>query len=201
MRVVFCLYGDSLLEEARMMVRSCKHFNYEVWQLTDTETPQIEGVDVVIRKERDVPQVLFRYRHLSELEGPYLSLDVDLFIARDVSGIEKPDYDAVMTVRGNNQGMIYNGGVFWINNNDFIRDCTTLIETYPPEWQDWTGGQRAMAEIGRTGNYRIKELPCSTWNFSPGSSEVDMNQDVRIYHYKGERRKQYMKDAFKHFYS
>jgi len=189
------------------MVRSCKHFNYEVWQLTDTDTPEIEGVDVVIRKERNVPQVLFRYRHLSELEGPYLSLDVDLFITSDVSGIKDQDFDAVLTARDDGgQGMRYNGGVFWVNNNDFIKDCTTLIETYPPEWQNWTGGQRSMFEIVKTGNYRIKELPCSTWNHSPGdfapgdfaTDDFD-SREAFIYHFKGGRKAR-MKDAFKHFY-
>ena len=200
MRVVFCIYGETLKPYAEMMVRSCKHFGYEVWQLTDEVTEAIDKVDKVVRKPFDCPQVTFRYRHLSDLDGPYLSLDVDLFVARDVSGIQRENFDAVMTRRDGHRDMIYNGGVFWINNNQFIRDCTALIETYEPDWQNWTGGQRAMAAVASQGNYRIKELPCDTWNYSPDVPVLDMNKDVKIYHFKGDRKK-LMRDAFKHFHS
>lgn len=191
MKVVFCLYGKTLVRYAKLMVASCKKFGFEVWQLTDAESEAVEGVDNVIRKPKDCPQVLYRYRHLAEVEPPYLSLDVDLIVVRDVSSGFDPSFDAVMTVRDAVE-MPYNGGVFWVNNIAFVEDCVRQIENMKPEWQDWTGGQRAMFDAAK--RFRIKELPCSTWNYSPANSD-DVGRNSKILHYKG-KRKQWMREAY-----
>jgi lipopolysaccharide biosynthesis glycosyltransferase len=189
-KVVFCLYGSDLTKYARLMVASCKEFGYEVWQLTDDESKPVDLVDKVIRRTKDCPQVLYRYRHLAEVEPPYLSLDVDLLVVKDVAEGFDPTFDAVMTRRSVEE-MPYNGGVFWVNNIAFVEDCVRQIEKMPPEWQNWTGGQRAMFDASK--RFRLKELGCREWNYTP----INVNDvgTARILHFKGPR-KNWMPEAY-----
>lgn len=185
MKVVFCLYGNKMHKTAAMMVASCKKFNYEVWQLSDHEAPEVAGVSRVIRQPYE-QHSLFVFRGLSELEPPYLKLDTDLFVVKDISDIEDTKYDVALTVRGDpGMGMIYNGGVFWVNNKQFAIDCLKLVEGMSPDRQAWFGDQIAMAQVAK--NYRVNELPCSTWNHTP-VNEHDMGRDSRILHFKGPRK-------------
>jgi hypothetical protein len=178
--------------QAGQMVDSCKRQGYEVWQFSDEKAPDVPGADKIERRPMDCPQVAYRYRWLRDIEPPYISLDVDLLVMQDISGMLDPEYDATMTVRENSDGMIYNGGVFSVQRRGFIEDCLAQIEQMPPEWQNWTGGQRAM--VAARERWRLKELPCSTWNFSPQQlSEV--RSHMRVLHFKG-KRKSMMEEAY-----
>jgi len=193
-KVVFCLYGDKLLKEAKMMVATCKRLGYHLVQMSDENTVAIEGVDEVVRKPMNRPQVTFRYWHLCDIEPPYISLDVDLLVLRDISDMLDMNFDVTMTKREAAEGMVYNGGVFSVQKRGFIEECLKLIENMPPEWQNWTGGQRAMATLGASGKYRVKELPYKEWNYSPNSAG-DKPKTSRVLHFKGSR-KGFMPDAF-----
>jgi hypothetical protein len=88
MRVVFVQYGFGNVGLAAMMVESCLKLGYEVWQLSDEKAPRVSGIDKIVRKPFDQKtegRMLYRARHLADLEGPYVMLDTDMIVARDIS--------------------------------------------------------------------------------------------------------------------
>jgi len=192
-KIVFCLYGDSLTKYAQMMVDTCRMFNYHIVQMSDEVTPMLYGVNEVVRKPMEKGQVTFRYRHLRDIEPPYISLDVDLLVIRDISGMIDPAYDVSMTYRKNHE-MIYNGGVFSVHTRGFIEDCLVALENMPDDWQNWTGGQRAMMSIGTSGKYKVKELDVGEWNHSPNVYNM-IPCHSRILHFKG-ARKEFMEKSY-----
>ena len=191
---VFVLYGTTMTAYAQMMVDSCKWHGYTVIQLSDEKAPDIKGSDQVIRapfeKHREE---LWRYQRLAEVPPPYVSLDIDLLVMKDIADGFDADYDAVLTERPAND-QPFNSGVFFVQTPAFIPECIRRIEEMDEGKQNWTGGQIAMKEIRAAGALRIKSLPCSEWNdskhVSPGSYT-----GARVLHFKG-GRKHHMKAVF-----
>jgi hypothetical protein len=187
---VFVLYGTAMVPHAQMMVDSCKWHGYHVVQLSDEDAPAIKGSDQVIRapfvKHREE---LWRYEQLAKIAPPYVSLDIDLLVVKDIADGFDADYDAVLTERPAND-MPFNSGVFFVQTDRFIPECIRRIKEMDDGMQNWTGGQIAMRDIREAGELRIKSLPCSEWNDSkhikPGTYTGS-----RVLHFKG-TRKQHM---------
>jgi hypothetical protein len=193
--VVFVLYGTTMTEYAQMMVDSCKWHGYRVIQLSDEKAPEIKGSDQVIRAPFDKHrEELWRYQRLAEVSPPYISLDIDLIVVKDISDGFDPAYDAVLTERPAN-GMPFNSGVFWVQTPEFIPECIRRIQEMEAGRQAWIGGQIAMKEIREAGQLRIKSLPCTEWNDSKHIKPGGYNGSSRVLHFKGDR-KQHMKAVF-----
>lgn len=208
MRVVFAQYGgDYHLDCAALMVRSCKDLGYHVTQLTDTWTPKVDGVDEAIRRQRNEGGMLFRMRHLADLEPPYVMLDPDMLVAKDLADGFSDDNDVSLTFRAvskvrQNSGevldMPYNGGVVFVRNVEFVRDCLAAMLKMPARHQDWYGDQLALRDVAKSGQYMVRELDEKQWNFVPETTFAGIrNRNVRIYHFKGLRKK-WMTDFDKH---
>lgn len=191
MKVVFCQFGDSA-EYARMMVASCKRFGYEVWQLSDMVAPEIDGVDKLLREPMEGGRMLWRMKRLSEIEPPFVMLDTDMLVTRDISGGFGEDValssrkQRTVVHDGEMIPMPYNGGLLFISNAQFLKDCLREMQTMPDNWQDWYGDQIALRHIAQSGKYRVRELDEYEWNYVPESNAA--NKTARIWHFKGMRK-------------
>ena len=184
---VFVLYGDTMTADATMMVETCKWHGYEVIQLADDVAPRIAGVDHLFRAPIDMKkQELWRYERLQEVTPPFVSLDTDLLVVKDISDGFDPDYDAVLTERPAS-GTPFNSGVFFVHSPKFIPECVRRIKEMRPGDQNWGGGQSAMRDIRHDGQMKIKSLPCSEWNDSK-HVKVGTYSGARVLHFKGGRK-------------
>jgi hypothetical protein len=128
-RVVFVQYGFGNVALAAMMVESCLKLGYEVWQLSDEKAPRVSGIDHLIREPMKEGRMLYRARVLSQIEAPYVMLDTDMIVARDIS--DGFGGDAAVTWRAKHNvwvdgepkpiKMPYNGGVLFVQNQDFMK--------------------------------------------------------------------------------
>lgn len=206
MRVVFVQYGHGGCGLAQMMVHSCKALGYEVWQISDMTAPEIPGVDSISRAEMNCGRMLFRARELAPLKAPYALLDTDMLVVRDIE--EGFGGDVSLTWRAKHMvvtkdepaplRMPYNGGVVFVQSQEFMQDCYDRMTKMEPKRQDWYGDQIALRDAAESGKYKVKELRDETWNFCPDSENHDIPK-VRIYHFKG-LRKQFMPAAFQKRY-
>ena len=197
MRVVFLQWGTAVAHAA-MMVKSCKRLGYEVVQLSDEAAPEIDGVDRVERKPMTSPRMVYRYERLVEVEPPYVMLDTDMLVAQDISD-GFGDEQVALSWREHSQiihketrrviPMPYNGGLVFVRDGQFIVDCLAYMKTLEPTFQDWYGDQMALAAIGP--RYGVNVLRQRVWNWAPEGPR-DAHRDVRIYHFKGPKRKELM---------
>lgn len=201
MRVAFVQYGTDI-EYATMMVASCKRLGYEVWQLSDHESPDVAGVDRVWRKAKDCPSMLYRARRLAELDAPYVMLDTDMIVVRDISdgfsdkaaSLSWRPNGTIMMKRGIKRVdfMPYNGGIVFVNDSAFMQAVSADMETMEPELQEWYGDQIALRNATR--KFQVRELREPEWNYTPRWIG-DTIPGVRVYHFKG-NRKRWMKSCF-----
>jgi hypothetical protein len=84
LRVVFIQYGVDI-RFAQLMVSSVKRLGYDVTQLSCPQAPKVEGVNEVIRRPMKEGRMMFRARFLADQEPPYVMLDTDMIVARDIS--------------------------------------------------------------------------------------------------------------------
>jgi hypothetical protein len=193
-RVVFIQYGLGNIELAEMMVASCKKHGYEVIQLSDEKAPRIGGISC-LRAPMNEPRMLWRMRRLLEVEPPYVMLDTDMLVAKDIS--DGFGGDVALTWRARHMifpfeekkalRMPYNGGVIFVSNQDFIKECLKEMEAQEPRYQDWYGDQLALVKVAESGRFKVKELRDEKWNFVPDSNGHEI-PDIRIWHYKGMRK-------------
>jgi hypothetical protein len=195
-KVVFIQYGVNI-EHASMMVQSCKKLGYEVIQLSCHAAPEVKGVDEIHRDafKPGEGRMLYRARRLTELKAPYVLLDTDMIVARDIS--DGFGEDVALTWRPKHliitKGEIgpirmpYNGGVIFVSDHHFMIDCYEEMLKLPPNRQDWYGDQIALRDVAESGKYKVKELRDEVWNFCPDSFGHDI-PGVRIYHFKGQRK-------------
>ncbi len=194
MRVVFIQYGLGNIELAEMMVKSCQKLDYEVIQLADTKAPKFKGIEC-IRKPLDEPKMLWRMRRLLDVEPPYVMLDTDMLVAKDIS--DGFGEDVALTWRPRHMifpfeekkalRMPYNGGVIFVSNQDFIKECLKEMEAQEPRYQDWYGDQLALVKVAESGKFKVKELRDPQWNFVPDSNGHEV-PNIRIWHFKGIRK-------------
>lgn len=192
-RVVFVQFGPDI-SCATMMVDTCKRLGYEVLQLSDMEAPDVPKVDEVWRAPKTGGRMLYRARRLTEVPAPYVMLDTDMLLMRDISdGFDDSDvslswrpHHLVKVKHDGIYRMPYNGGLIFVRNADFITDCLAVMEKQTEKMQDWFGDQLALCEVAESGKYKVRALREDFWNHAPNSfAFVD---GIRIYHFKGKRK-------------
>src|SRR3990167_7913082 len=125
-----------------------------VIQMTDFDTPAIEGVDEVGRLDLDTPFFMtYRLRHLTRLKGDVLILDTDTVVLKDPSAIFNMAFDVCLTKRDKHiistkRGytvddplMLYNTGVMFSRNPVFWCDALTECRKLEDRHQLWFGDQ------------------------------------------------------------
>ena len=197
LNVTFLHVGKNI-DMPTKMVASVKEVmpNANIVQLSDMNTPIIKGVNTIIRKEYNGLIMLFRMEHLAALRGNWVTLDTDMIIKKDLSHVFDQDFDVALTRRygsildehGNDivKIMPYNAGVMFSKNHEFWQEALNTLKTLNKQAHEWYGDQLAIKVMADTNNYKVLELPCDEYNYSPSSQ--DERKDVYVYHFKGQRK-------------
>lgn len=193
---------------AEIMVASVRKVVAEPYliQMTDSDTPKLEGVDEISRLEMDHPNfMVYRLTHLTRFRGDMMILDTDVMVLQDPSHVFKMAFDVALTKRdkhiiskrmgytADDPWMPFNTGVMFSRSRDFWKDALEYCKTLEDRHQKWFGDQISVAEIVYRRKYDVAVLPCDDWNYSPASSDEPLD-GRKIVHFKGESRKQWMID-------
>ena len=180
------------------MVASVKEVmpNANIVQLTDENTPIIKGVNTVIRKKYNGLIMLFRLEHLASLRGNWITLDTDMIIKKDLSHVFNQDFDVALTRRYGSiidadgddivKIMPYNAGVMFSKNHEFWIEALNKLKSLDRKTHEWYGDQLAIKLIVDEHNYKVLELSCDEYNYTPQDKEE--RKDVYVYHFKGQRK-------------
>ncbi len=146
-----------------------------------------------------------RLEHYAQCDGDWLLVDTDVQILADVSDVFTGFFDVAIADRnwpGIPQGdgvmhtMPFNTGVVFTRTALFWQDVLAVWRQFPPDQRDWMSEQRAFYQVVRTGAYRVKILPGEQYNYPPRRA-TDPCTAVRIAHYKGSERKQWLTDKIR----
>lgn len=177
---------------APAMVRSVRRVHScHIVQMSDLKTPEVPGVDEVVRLPFRIPLMLYRLKHLASFpHDEMLILDAD--VVAKAHDILSEDWDVALTKRPMEEafGMPYNTGVMISRSRTFWVEALEWLNDAPKTLHDWYGDQTAVARIAATGRHRIKELSCAEFNWSPNSRRD--TSDARFWHYKGLTRKKWL---------
>lgn len=176
---------------AGLMVKSVRrHMDCEIAQLTDDDTPAIDGC-TVIRKTWCGNPMIFKMQHLAELDGDVLVLDTDVIVQADLSAVFDHPFDVALTRRrgpiwdtdGNDVTipMPYNCGVMFSRSKAFWRACLEWC----PDDVGWYADQLAVAAVSP--NFDTLTLECDEYNYTPKRSDEDLTGRKAV-HYKGARK-------------
>lgn len=183
---------------ANMMVASVKKAmpDIEVLQMTDTTTKPIEGVDEVRVIEIDGPWLMpYRLKHLAALDGENIILDTDIIVREDLREVFKHGFQLALTRRDigliDGLDMPYNIGVMFSRCPEFWQEAYEYCLTLPENQQMWFGDQIAVKYLVDAGKYKIGELDCDIWNYSPNTKYFDPSEK-KVIHFKGTKRKLWM---------
>jgi hypothetical protein len=165
--------------------------------LTDEATMPMAGVDEVRRRAGGPIALacLEAYAHAGP--GPWLFVDTDVIVQRDVSSVFEEPFDIAVadrvgTLRPKEQGtkfmarMPHNKGAVFSRSSAFWFDAAALLRTMSEVRQDWMGDQVAMNLTIAAGRYRVRVLP-SRYNYPPHRRDEDVS-DKAILHFKGARK-------------
>jgi hypothetical protein len=174
----------------------------EIVQMTDKATPEVPGVDAVIRREWDGRNLMIlRLAHLAALERhACVLLDTDIVVQHSLDHVFEQPFDVALTVRherikdenGVNvtELMPYNTGVMFSRHTGFWQKALEYCRQLPENHRDWWGDQLSVKHVADSGAFRVLELPCEKYNYSPRTEEEDVGGRYCV-HYKG-RRKSWM---------
>ena len=194
----FLLVGEQ--PYAAAMVESLKTVHRcDVVQMTNLKTPQVQGVDEVVRLPFDIPLMRYRLKHLANYpHHDMLIVDTDVIAKSAIDDVWECDFDVALTKRPDGHfgsrddtpDMPYNTGVMLSRSREFWKECGHWLASESDELQRWYGDQRAVCEIAKRAHYTVLELDGDEFNWSP-NSRVDTSP-ARFWHYKGGIRKKWM---------
>lgn len=189
--------GEDLTLPTKMVESVLKAMpDVDIVQLTDDATPQIKGVSSVVRKRYNGYLMTFRMEFLAELDYPWLSLDTDVLVLKDLSFIFDKDFDVALTRRynsildqeGNDLTVImpYNAGVMFSKNSAFWKDAARTLQRMPESAHKWYGDQLSIRLSAEKNVWNVLELACDEYNYTPNSASE--RKDVYVMHFKGKRK-------------
>jgi len=126
----------------------------------------------------------------------WLILDTDVVLMSDFREKLTGDWDVALTRRdvviapdGTNvaKSMPYNTGVMFSRNGAFWADCAEVCRMMPEAQKRWYGDQLSVRYVAQRGGYRVLELPCDVWNYTPHVDGEDLADKIAV-HYKGNRK-------------
>lgn len=195
-------YGQACVELAQTMIRSAREHMPGVVcvQVTDMRTPQIPGVDEVIRV-RGAKYVKLQCDGMAQVPEPFIRVDTDMVFQADLRSVF--DIPGEWTVAGCGHGdpkMLetefgrqyrYSGAVAAFRNGGaaeyFGRIWARHVQA---ERDDWMGVVLTANEIAEdmAADGKLAILDGYTWNYSPTTRE-DRPVDAKVLHYKGSRKR------------
>lgn len=212
--VIGFLYVGKASNIPEIMVASVRAAmsNARIVQMTDFETQKIMGVDEVIRKHWD-QRLLMPYRLLHLKDFPAadaIFLDADVVVQKDLSHLFQDEFDVALTYRDETdpslrkspeayRTMPFNSGVMLAraSGRDFWAEAHGVCLAMPEDQQSWFGDQLAIKEVAARTSLSIMQYPCALFNYSPSRWDENLS-DKFVIHYKGQRRKVWMLDRWRH---
>ena len=206
--VCFLHFGADLAIPSLMVASVRKAMpGAEVVQMTDQRTAAVPGVDSVIRADWDGTKLMiYRLAHLAALERPAcVILDTDVVVQRSLEPVFERAFDVALTLRQEPvrtldktkdlaPEMPYNTGVMFSREPRFWQAALECCRALPAKNHDWWGDQLSVKQVADSGAFRVIELPCETYNYSPRTEAEDLGER-HVVHYKG-ARKIWMKQRF-----
>lgn len=183
-----------------------------VVQMTDLDTRKVTGVDDVIRKPWDRKFLMpYRLLHLKEFPAvDAIFLDADVVVQKDLSPLFRDEFDVALTYRDETdpslrkspeayQMMPFNAGVMLSrpSGREFWTEAYQVCLAMTEDRQSWYGDQLAIKEVAAQTTLKVMKYPCALYNYSPSRWEEDLSEKFVI-HYKGENRKLWMLERWKH---
>ena len=171
----------------------------EIVQVPDQSTPAIPAVDTVVRRDWDGGKLmLFRLELLAALDRPAsVILDTDINVQRALDPVFDQPFDVALTVRHESikdldgvnitEQMPYNTGVMFTRQPRFWAEARDYCRGLAEEQQNWYGDQLSVKHVADGKAYRVVELPCDVYNYSPRTEDEDVSQRHAV-HYKGMRK-------------
>ena len=194
MRVAF-LHAGQDPKYAQVMVASVQRHmpGVEILQLTDMDTPAIDGC-VPIRDAWDGTEpMFFKMTHLSRLSGDVLALDTDVVVQADLSGVFSLPFDVALTWRDGpiwgpkgediTKLMPINCGVMFCRNAKFWEACLDWCRKH--QCDHWCADQISVAYVAR--DFDVLSLHCNNFNHTPNKPDEDVSRRLAV-HYKGDRK-------------
>ena len=193
MKVAF-LHARQDPKYANLMLESVRKWmpNVDCLQLTDNDTPALNGC-IVIRRDwvHDNPMI-FKMSHLNQLTGDILVLDTDVIVQKCMRDVFKFDFDMALTWRDGpiydpdgldlTKIMPYNCGVMFQRSPEFWTECLRWCRGRKVGWY---ADQLAVAAIAP--HFDILKLHCDNFNYTPKSADEDLSTRHAV-HYKGTKR-------------
>ena len=193
----FVLVGEQ--PWAPLMVESINRVTgYPVIQLSDLNTPEVDGVDEVVRIPMRVPLMPYRLKHLALCPyDEWVTFDTDIIVKKPLADVWARPFDVAITRRLRGKcldpngvdiapHMPFNTGVMFSRDSSFWREAHDWLCKQSQERQDWWGDQLAVAEVAQRRTHHVLLLPGEEFNWTPDKRE-DVS-DARIWHYKGARK-------------
>lgn len=189
-----------------IMVESVKRWmpTVPIIHMRDEKTAPIPGTTPQVIPWDGKHLMTYRLKHLAACpEQEMAVLDTDLIVQKDLRPVFFRAFDIALTKRkgpifdpdGNDLAKVmpYNAGVCFTRSQAFWRDCYEWLRNEPDALQTWYGDQHALKHCAP--NYRLLELDCGHWNYTPATADEDVSTKA-IVHYKG-KRKQWMVDKWR----
>lgn len=196
MLVGFLHVGDDIRLPAKMIANVRRYMpKADVVHMTDEKTPSL-GCE---RRELPYDGKLMTYRldHLAALpDGELLVLDTDVMVQTDLGEVFAAPFDVALTKREGRimyggkdivASMPYNTGVMFTRKQAFWRECAELCHQMPEDLQRWWGDQLAVKSVADARRYKVIELPCERFNYTPRTQDEDVSDKFAV-HYKGQRK-------------
>jgi hypothetical protein len=169
-----------------------------ITQLSDMDTPQVPGVDRVLRAEAPFPLKratlnYVGYSFLAALDvDKCLFLDMDMVLNGSVASVWDDDFDVAVCPRQRKDGVKmwmhekwpYCSAMF-VKTREFWQDCYAAMLALPT--REWVDNMEAVGSVIKGGKYRIKLLDPSLYNRVPKSRDA-YSPRVKIYHFKGGKK-------------
>ena len=186
--------ADQMIESARKQMPGI-----HIAHLADATCPKHPLADEVLRTPEGMEFGTMRMWHFSQLEGEWLSADVDLLFLKDVWHVFEDDFDMAASSRVGtkwerskySQVMPINNGILWSRSQAFWREQMTGYGRLAEGWKSW-GEQMLFNNVFESGKFKTKLLP-STYNHPPEDGRTDF-EGIHVLHFKG-RRKSMMEGA------
>lgn len=169
----------------------------EVVHFTDEVTAPIPSADRVSRMPA-APFGLALTAHRAACRGPWLFLDTDTRVQRDVRDVfDDASFDVAVatregTLKPSEVGskfmarMPFNAGVVFSQSPLFWESARQWLLTQPEKVGGWMGDQKALNAVIATRRYAVKVLPAS-YNYPPKSRHEALSAR-HIVHFKGPRK-------------
>lgn len=188
-------------EDTRLPAKMVEHVRrtmpqHAILHMTDSVTPSVTA-----DRRQELPYdgsrlMTYRLQHLAEVAEPMIVLDTDVIVQADLSAVFDKDFDVALTKRKGRilyggkdivASMPYNTGLMFSRNPEFWRDAYALCRKAPQDMQRWFGDQLCVAAVAKSGKYKVLELPCSKFNYTPATQNEDVSAKFAV-HYKGQRK-------------